>query len=227
MAIPVARVHLAMAHASLPGLLPTPPASPLLTASRLLILPAKSPFKPSRADSNERWDARKIATKPPAKPGRADSDERWDAHKIKPATTSSSSSSSRSSTTGESTTSSPRWKSSDKRPLSGAGASSAAERWDAHKKPRPPLHKADAVVEVDDGKSSTGSNDGDGGSMELDEPPYAGPVAGTEHASYADHVHGARALACQRSFCSVFQRCCNAWVDFVFLYVSRAPLHSF
>ncbi|KAL6598073.1 hypothetical protein ACP70R_046494 [Stipagrostis hirtigluma subsp. patula] len=60
-------------------------------------------------------------------------------------------------------------------PAQRAGASSAAGRWDAHKKPRPPLHKADAVVEVDDGKSSTGSNDGDGGSMELDEPPYAGP----------------------------------------------------
>ncbi|KAL6641865.1 hypothetical protein ACP70R_020046 [Stipagrostis hirtigluma subsp. patula] len=216
MAIPVARVYLAMEHASLPGLLPTPPPiSPLLMASsRLLVLPAKSPSKskPSRADSDERWDARKITTKPPAKPGRADSDERWDAYKIKPVTTaspaaaassgsglrspdgkisssssgrapscerwnsnkksstSSSPASSSSSLITRESTSTPRWNSSDKRPLSRA---SSAGRWDAHKKPRPPL--PDVVIEVvGDGESSTGSNDVDDG-MELDEPPYAGP----------------------------------------------------
>ena len=68
MAIPVARVHLAMAHAALPGLLPTPPKcmSMMATPSLLpmppcaIILPSSSPPKLSRADAAERWDAHKI-----------------------------------------------------------------------------------------------------------------------------------------------------------------------
>jgi hypothetical protein len=64
MAIPVARVHLAMAHAALPGLLPTSPRYtllPLLPAPPCaIILPNGSPARPSRADAAERWDAYKI-----------------------------------------------------------------------------------------------------------------------------------------------------------------------
>ncbi|RCV36539.1 hypothetical protein SETIT_7G326900v2 [Setaria italica] len=190
MAIPVARVHLAMAHAALPALLPTPPKSkmlPLLPTPPpcILILPM-SPPKPSRADADERWDARK-AVKPasPApssgssgqrtpdgkntdRPGRASSCERWGSNK-KSATSSSSSgggisSARRASSTGE------KWDSNKRRP----GTGSRAERWDdAHKKPRPP--QAGGGIDDEDGQSSsTGSND-----MELDMPPqrafYAGP----------------------------------------------------
>ncbi|XP_039779000.1 putative protein TPRXL [Panicum virgatum] len=119
MAIPVARGHLAMAHAALPGLLPTPPKCtmlPLLPAPPCaVILPNNSPAsaRPSRADAAGGWDAHK--TKPAGSPAslsssssssggrassymisRADSDERWDAHK-KPASPASSSTASSSS----------------------------------------------------------------------------------------------------------------------------------
>ncbi|PUZ63004.1 hypothetical protein GQ55_3G032800 [Panicum hallii var. hallii] len=223
MAIPVARVHLAMAHAALPGLLPSPPKCmmmmpPLLpTPPCAIILPSSSPPKPSRADAAERWDAHKIKpggspTSPSSSSGgrrsldgessspgrasscerwdsdkkknvaaasssasrtsspgrssssRADSEERWDAHK-KPMSLTSSSSSARSNTKG--------CDSSKRRPSS--RASSTAARLDARKKPG-----ARRTDELDDGESSTGSND-----IEyLDMPPprplpqralYAGP----------------------------------------------------
>ncbi|KAL6641866.1 hypothetical protein ACP70R_020047 [Stipagrostis hirtigluma subsp. patula] len=189
MAIPVARVHLAMAHASLPGLLPTPSVPLLLPASCTLILPAKSPSKskpkPSLADADERWDARKklasqassasqgssdgkksVASCSSAgdriSPGsskgrsRADAEERWDAHK-KPAIPAAAAASSASSRT----SSGEKWGMNTR----GTSRAASAARWDAHKKPRP--------SQADDGESSTGSNDDDG--MELDKPPYAGP----------------------------------------------------
>ncbi|CAD6231204.1 unnamed protein product [Miscanthus lutarioriparius] len=172
MAIPVARVHLAMTHAALPALLPTPPKwkmLPLLptpcpcVVAAILGLP-KPLAKPSRADSDERWDAHKTkpasiessasssprsadsvrssgknATSPPPKPGRADSVDRWDAHK-KAASPASSSSSSTSPLVSSTCT---------------ISCASSAERWDVHKKHRPPQAKA-----LDDGESSsTGSND--------------------------------------------------------------------
>ncbi|KAG2560130.1 hypothetical protein PVAP13_8KG059100 [Panicum virgatum] len=176
MAIPVARVHLAMAHAALPGLLPTPPKCmmlPLLPAPPCaVILPNNwQPRRPSRADAAGRWDAHK--TKPAGSPAsssssgdrassngisRADSDERWDAHK-KPASPASSSSAISNKTK--------TWRVS-RRP-NGQRSSSSAERWDAQKKPQAP-QPAD---ELDDGESSTGSND-----VESFMPPrsfYAGP----------------------------------------------------
>ncbi|CAL4904160.1 unnamed protein product [Urochloa decumbens] len=143
-----------MAHAALPGLLPSPPKCamlPLLPAPpcAAIILPNNSPPRPSCADAAERWDSNKKTT----------------------ATSSSSST-----TTSSSSSSSPiwassgdKWGSSKHRPVTVSRASSA-ERWDAHKKPRPP--QAGGVD--DDGQSSTGSND-----MELDDMPrrafYAGP----------------------------------------------------
>ncbi|CAO2147687.1 unnamed protein product [Urochloa humidicola] len=198
MAIPVARVHLAMAHAALPGLLPSPPKCamlPLLPSPprAAIILPSNSPPKPSRADAVERWDARKIKSTgspaassssgsqhsmdsnkkvetrtSPASSSRADSEERWDAHK-RPASPASSSSSA-SSCSNKTKTCHVR-----RRPANGgrASSSSSTERWDAQKKPRAPP----AGNELDDdGRSSTGSND-----VELDmprQPPrslYAGP----------------------------------------------------
>ncbi|TVU26869.1 hypothetical protein EJB05_29440, partial [Eragrostis curvula] len=178
MAIPVARVHLAMAHAALPGLLPTPPElkkmAPLLS-SDVVVLPKQSPqLKPGRADADERWDARKNAAKPaPPTPGRADAVERWDAHKAKSALSTSSSSSSSSSATSHSarpaSSSNQKWKTNKQRAVSRAAS---AERWDARKQP-PPVHAKE--VDDDDDKSSTGSNE-----VELDAPPqqkalYAGP----------------------------------------------------
>ncbi|KAL6641870.1 hypothetical protein ACP70R_020051 [Stipagrostis hirtigluma subsp. patula] len=223
MAVPVARVHLAMAHAALPALLPTPPewkAMPLLPTPPCAVILPKPPRKPSRADADERWDAHKKPASQSSSAGkpssdgksnisggrasscerwdinkksvassssasnvsngsaisngksRADAEERWDACK-KPAklaaaaesTTSSASSCSPGSRT---TSSGEKRDSSNTRAISGAPASAA--RWDAHKKPRP----SQADVLVDDGASSSGSND-----MELDEPPplalYAGP----------------------------------------------------
>ncbi|TVU26867.1 hypothetical protein EJB05_29437, partial [Eragrostis curvula] len=189
MAIPVARVHLAMAHAALPGLLPTPPewkmAPALLpTPPSAAVLPKQSPApKPAcRADAVERWDAcKKNALKSTSKPGRADAAERWDARKIAPqASAASSCLSGKKSAMASSSSSSASSRSSSrtakrdgsKRPVS--RGSSSAERRDAHKKPRQPPH-ADAVD--DDGEnSSTGSND-----MEVDDKPhpklglYAGP----------------------------------------------------
>ncbi|KAF8772663.1 hypothetical protein HU200_005628 [Digitaria exilis] len=182
MAIPVARVHLAMAHAALPGLLRTPPKCtmlPLLPACAAIILPTK----PSRADAAGRWDAHKIKrTGSPASTTssssssdamgdkknlttRNSSEERWDAHK-KPAVSTASSSAS-SSNSSNKTKTCRRWIS--RRPSNGR-ASSAPERWDAHKKPAPD--------ELDDGESSTGSNDVEMG-MPIQPPPrslyYAGP----------------------------------------------------
>ncbi|CAN6374112.1 unnamed protein product [Urochloa humidicola] len=201
MAIPVARVHLAMAHAALPGLLPSPPKCMMLPLLPLplpappcaIVLPNNSPPRPSRADAAGRWDEHKI--KPfggspaspsssgshhsldsnkkvvtrtsPASSSRGDSEERWDAHK-NPASPASSSSSS---------TSNNKTKTChvSRRHANGGRASSSpsAERWDAQKKPRAPPAGDD---ELDDGVSSTGSND-----VELDmprQPPrslYAGP----------------------------------------------------
>ena len=66
MAIPLARVHLAMAHSALPGLLPTPvhdyPIQSLLRAPTwtCAVILLSSPPKPSRADAVERRDARDI-----------------------------------------------------------------------------------------------------------------------------------------------------------------------
>jgi hypothetical protein len=195
MAIPVARVHLKVAHAALPALLPTPPKwkmLPLLPTPCLAAILPKPLAKPSRADSDERWDAhktksatsastsprstsadsvrscagrgstRKSATSPPPKPGRADFAERWDAHKKAASLASSSSSSGTSSLL-----SSSKWTISR--------ASSSAEGWDVHKKHRPPQAEP-----LDDGESSSsGSNDIDTDTEEeiLWKPRamYAGP----------------------------------------------------
>ncbi|KAJ1287996.1 hypothetical protein BS78_02G054400 [Paspalum vaginatum] len=117
MAIPVARVHLAAAHAALPGLLPTPPNSnmlPRLATRCVLILPMSPPKPGSRADAAD------VVRKSPSlsKPGRADAAERWDARKIKPSSPASPSSSQRSSSDSN----------------SGSGRSCSHERWDAKKK---------------------------------------------------------------------------------------------
>ncbi|TVU50937.1 hypothetical protein EJB05_02335, partial [Eragrostis curvula] len=134
-----------MANAALPGLLPTPAKSAMIPslAACIPILPAKTPSKamPGRADAVERWDAHK--TKPgsaspssssssssPRSPassslGRASSCDRWDINKNKcPSSTSPSTSSHRRRES--------KWD-SNKRPIR---RSSAAERWDLHKKPR-------------------------------------------------------------------------------------------
>ncbi|CAL4989573.1 unnamed protein product [Urochloa decumbens] len=212
MAIPVARVHLAMAHAALPGLLPSPPKCamlPLLPAppcAATILLPNNSPPRPSRADAAERWDAHKtkLAGSSPSSsssagsPGRAsscekwvsnkkksaaaatscssssssggsgsrsraDSDERWDAHK-KPASTASSFSASRNKGR--------RGGSSKRRATSRASSSSSGERWDAHKNGRR-APRADGFV--DDGESSTGSNDVELDKAALPRAFYAGP----------------------------------------------------
>ncbi|CAL4989572.1 unnamed protein product [Urochloa decumbens] len=134
MAIPVARVHLAMAHAALPGLLPSPPKCamlPLLPAppcATTIIVPNNSPPRPSRADVAERWDAHKTkqgggsqAPPPPSSldrksniPGKWVSSNTKSAADANAATFSSSSSSSSSGNDGRSDT---------------------EERWDAHKRP--------------------------------------------------------------------------------------------
>ncbi|GJN28286.1 hypothetical protein PR202_gb16393 [Eleusine coracana subsp. coracana] len=179
-----------MAHAALPGLLPTPPELktmvPLLPtpppcAAAIIIVPKQSPpnNKPGRADAVDRWDAGKndVFDKSPAKPiGRADSEERWDARKITamaisvPAASSSSSSGS----SGGCQSSSDRKKSSS--------ASSSCARWDSNKKKtaskRPvsrgsslssaerwDAHKKPRAPLANDGESSTGSND----MMEVDD----------------------------------------------------------
>ncbi|KAL6596703.1 hypothetical protein ACP70R_047346 [Stipagrostis hirtigluma subsp. patula] len=184
MAISVARVHLAVAHASLPGLLPTPPMiSPLLPASMCLVfLPAKP--KPSRADADERWDAHKK----PASQGSSAIQSSWDGKSVASCSSAGDSSSSRSSRGRSSRAdANERWDAHKKPVIAAAAAASSvsscsrassgdkcgsstpairrAARWDAHKKPCP--------SQADDGESSIGSNDDDG--MELDKQPlYAG-----------------------------------------------------
>ena len=192
------RAGVYFANALLPAPLPTPPKSkmlPLLPTPCVVVLP-KSPPKPSRAGAAERWDARKNAIKSPAKPGRADSGERWDAHK-KPATASPTSSGSGQrppdgkNSSAERAPSCERWESNRKNgtcsSLSGSSSpgsrassssqrwdtnkrsisrASSAARWDAHKKPRP----LQADVLVDDGESSTGSNNME---LQMPQPPRA------------------------------------------------------
>jgi hypothetical protein len=185
MAITIDRVHLAVAHAALPALLPTPPKCeklPLLPTPCVAAVVLPKPLaKPSRADSDERWDARKTTmTKPasthhqcsasssprqadsssarrkngiaPPKPGRADSAGRWVAHNKTAIPFPASSSSSSSSRMSSSHVSSGKWTMSH--------ASSSADHWDVHKnkKYRPPLATTE-LLDLDDGKSSTGSND--------------------------------------------------------------------
>ncbi|CAL4995469.1 unnamed protein product [Urochloa decumbens] len=123
MAIPVARVHLAMAHAALPGLLPSPPKCtmlPLLPAPpcAAIVLPNNSPPRPSRADTAERWDAHKTkqggaiqAPSSAGSPSRASSCEKWVSNKKKSAGVERSFSSS-----------------------SSNGPADSEERWDANKK---------------------------------------------------------------------------------------------
>ncbi|XP_002449011.2 putative protein TPRXL [Sorghum bicolor] len=126
MAIPVARVHLKMAHAALPALLPTPPKwkmLPLLPTPCVAAaaLQAKAPLaKPSR---------------------RADSDERWDAHKTKSATTSASSNPRSTSADSSIRTTAAGRRSSRKSatsPPPKPGRADSVERWDAHKKAASP-----------------------------------------------------------------------------------------
>ncbi|CAM0149171.1 unnamed protein product [Urochloa decumbens] len=123
-----------MAHAALPGLLPSPPKCamlPLLPAppcATTIIVPNDSPPRPSRADVAERWDAHKTkqgggsqAPPPPSSldrksniPGKWVSSNTKSAADANAATFSSSSSSSSSGNDGRSDT---------------------EERWDAHKRP--------------------------------------------------------------------------------------------
>ncbi|CAD6238242.1 unnamed protein product [Miscanthus lutarioriparius] len=173
MAIPVARVHLAMAQAALPALLPTPPKwkmMPLLpTPCVATILGLPKPLgKPSRADSDERWDTRKT------KPARIESSA---ASSPRSADDSVRSSAGRGSSRKNATSPPPkpgradsveRWdahkKAASPASSSSSGTSplisstctisraSSAERWDVHKhkKRRPPWAKA-----LDDGESSS------------------------------------------------------------------------
>ncbi|CAD6254745.1 unnamed protein product [Miscanthus lutarioriparius] len=119
MAIPVARVHLKVAHAALPALLPTPPKWKMLP---LLPTPCVAAILPKPA---------------PAKPSRAYCDERWDAHKAKPACLASPASSSSGPRSADSVRSSaghgsPRKSASSPPPK--PGRADSVERWDAHKK---------------------------------------------------------------------------------------------
>eukprot|EP00267_Zea_mays_P040612 XP_008680719.1 putative protein TPRXL [Zea mays] len=175
MAIPVARVHLAMEHAALPPLLPAPPNCkmlPLLPTPpcvATIILPKPHANEPSRADSDERWDAHKTrpasaestassrprsfscgaagrrstyrmnATSPPRPGLAADSAERWNAHK-KAAASTASSSPGTSSLKGNTCT------------ISRSHASST-ERWDAHKKAASPSSSSTTTSSSSSGTS--------------------------------------------------------------------------
>ncbi|KAJ1264777.1 hypothetical protein BS78_08G027500 [Paspalum vaginatum] len=108
MAVPVARVHLAMAHAALPALFRTPPKW------KKMMMP--------------------LLTTTTRKPGRADSDERWDARKMEPAASPASSSSGKSSSTGRASSRDTRDRNT-KTPSCKPGRSDSVDRWDAHKKP--------------------------------------------------------------------------------------------
>ena len=178
MAIPIARVHLAMAHAVLPALLPTPPKIKMLpllpTPPCVVVVLPVSPPKPSRADAEERWDARKAR---PASPASSVSSQR-SMGSIRSSPARASSSDKRSSPPPSSSgdhpssrvSSSAAHREGNRRAISRA-ASSSAERWDAHKKPRPPAEELDGGA-----SSATGSND-----LEVDMPRpqraqiYAGP----------------------------------------------------
>lgn len=92
----------------------------------------------------------------PSSPGRVSSSERWDADK-KTSRPSSSSSSSTNRPSSRASSCASRWGGGSR----ASSSSSSAKRWDAHKKPRPP-----ASDELDDGASSTGSDD-----VELDYMP--------------------------------------------------------
>ncbi|CAO2140898.1 unnamed protein product [Urochloa humidicola] len=202
MAIPVARVHLAMAHAALPGLLPSPPKCtmfPLLPSPpcAAIILPINSsPPRPTRADAAGRWDAHKIKQGGGSPSSSSSSGGHHSLDSSNKIVTLTSSASSRSSSRADSEE---RWD-AHKRPASSsssssassssnrtktchvsrrpakkggrAAASSSAERWDAQKKAR----ALAAGDELDDGVSSNGSN-----GVEMDmprQPPrslYAGP----------------------------------------------------
>jgi len=177
MAIPVARVHLAMAHAALPALLPTPPKwkmLPLLPTPPCVAAVLPKPLaKPSRADSDERWDARKTTKPASAEPSAPSSSSvprsggsaghgyprknatppppkpgRADSVERWDAHKKAACPTSSSSGT-SSLVSSSKW------PISRA---TSAERWDVHKERCPPQ----ADQRLDDGKSSSiGSNDVD------------------------------------------------------------------
>jgi hypothetical protein len=128
MAVPVARVHLKVAHAALPALLPSPPKWKMLPLLSTPPCPCVAAVLP----------------KPLAKPGRADADERWDARKTKPAASAEHSASSspagprsadsvRSSVVVAGGHGSPR-KNTTASPPGKPGRADSAERWDAHKK---------------------------------------------------------------------------------------------
>ncbi|KAJ1264786.1 hypothetical protein BS78_08G028300 [Paspalum vaginatum] len=150
MAVPVARVHLAMAHAALPALLPTPPKwkmiAPQLTPPPCVALllpkwdarkikPSASPASSSSSAGESTASSCKIRKRPSCKPGRADAVDRWDAHK-KPANAAGTL---------------PDQHSSNRASMSRA----------AHKKPLllPPPHDKTSRCVADD--SSIGSNDDD------------------------------------------------------------------
>ncbi|KQJ92213.1 hypothetical protein BRADI_4g42276v3 [Brachypodium distachyon] len=139
---------MAMAAAAfLPGLLPTPPRSAMITPCIVILPPPASNRKhpnPGRADSAERWDAHKNRPRSPASsscgstsPARADSCQRWDINKKKKVIPGSNSSS-RSGSASPSSMS-----------ISGDSRASSADRWDAHKKPT-------ARDAVSDAESRTG-----------------------------------------------------------------------
>jgi hypothetical protein len=194
MAVPVARVHLAMAHAALPGLLPTPPQwkmMPLLptpscaAAMGAIILPLQSPpNKPGRADAVDRWDPCKTTPikSPPKSASRADAEERWDTRKTttkpssgQPSSPDAGNKKSSSASPSErwdinrkipTSFSSAKWERT-KRPVSRGSSSSSDERWDAHKKAHwPPQADGRGDDSEDDVQSSTGSND-----VEVDDEP--------------------------------------------------------
>ncbi|GJN06967.1 hypothetical protein PR202_ga24751 [Eleusine coracana subsp. coracana] len=139
MTTPTERAQVYFANALLPATLPTPPRTqmmPLLpTPPCLVILPISPPkSKPiSRADSDERWDARKNAAliKSVSAPGRADAVDRWDSNKKKSVASSPSSSSNS--------------------PVSSCQGSSSSQKWNTNKKKQSTISRAD--------RSSTGSND--------------------------------------------------------------------
>ncbi|KAF0928251.1 hypothetical protein E2562_038988 [Oryza meyeriana var. granulata] len=149
----MARSEQFVTAAALPALLPTPPRSkmvPLLPTPCLVILPISfaSPCqpKPGRADSVERWDARKSGAAAAGGPApatdksshrsrslcRADACERWDSNK----TTSPSRSSTSSLSSSPSRSRSGSSISSRSPARSSSSRASSAKRWDIHKKPR-------------------------------------------------------------------------------------------